>query len=1289
MRGIGAARDLGRVAGLAATLALLLPAAASPASGGGDLAVRALTADGEANPLGVDDARPRLAWKLDAKARDAGQSAYRIVVDGEAGELWDSGRVTSAESAGVAYGGPPLEPSTRYRWKVQVWDRAGRPSAWSEPAWWETGLLAPEDWAGARWIGGPPRESGWPQGTAAEASSFHAPNPGVTYEPANAIDGAAATFWNDDTLGAYPDVLTITAPGPVTLPGVTVTSHPDGVIQDYVVDTWDGAAWQRQAAVAGNADLTRRVAFPAPASTTRVRVTITRVQQTPFGEFSRVAEVQPGLVDAPAANRPAPLLRRDVTVPERVERARVYVSGLGYHELTVDGERVGDSVLDPGFTVYDKTALYATHDVTAALREPGEHTLGVTLGRGFFGLPREDTKYWGGAPWLAEPRLRLKLELEYAGGSRDTVVSDGEWRAHDGPTLRDSVYMGETYDARRAVPGWDTPGFDAGDWRRAAVVAAPTDDLRSQRVQPIRVVDTLRADRITNPRPGTYVFRFPVMTAGWARLRAAGPAGTEVTLRYGEQLRADGTVDNAGDPGLTNGPIQTDRYILSGDGEERWEPRFSYKGFQYVQVDGYPGVPTAEDVQARVVHTDVPSAGRFESSSTLLDTIHTLTRRTVLNNLHSIFTDSPIFEKRGWLGDASVLLETTTDNFGMQRFYRKWLRDITDNQGADGAGVELSPNPFPAGYTDPIWAGALVLIPWRLYEDYGDRDVLEQHYGAMARYVDYLTTHSDGLIQQGFYGDWVSPATSGTFPFPPEGARLTGTAYFHRYAEVLADAARALGRDADAARFTDLAQRIAAAFNATFLDRARGVYRTEREVGYRQTSNAVPLAFGLVPPELVDAVTVNLVADVEARGNHLNTGHAGTQHLLPALTEQGHVDTAFAIATQRTYPSWGYWIENGATSLWEAWELNTRSRDHAFLGSIDGWFHRYLAGIRPAAPGYAEIAIEPFVPARLDHAAATRETVRGTVAASWRKTGRTFQLDVTVPPNATATVHVPLFGGDRAQAARGARLVRTEGDAAVYAVGSGRWRFTSRLSDAQVQSLSVSTGSAPLRAAAGEPVTVDVTVTGHAPGELSGTLVTDAPGGWTVAPARAAFRLESGSATIPVTLTPPEGADGGEASLAFTAAAGGMEARTTARAVVFGRWPAGTTAEASSHHPPNVVGGQTRTYVPGHAIDGDPATFWNDVTSGAYPDTLTITAPESLTLPGVSLASMPDGVPVDFSVQTWDGADWVTRATVTGNDAVVRRIAFGEPVVTSRVRVVVTRDEVRNGEFSRVAELSP
>jgi len=873
------------------------------------------------NPVGIDVSRPRLAWILESSLRDQSQTAYQLVVaSGEnllkrsQADVWDSGRVASAQSAGVPYGGPELASGTRYHWRVRCWDQDGRASSWSEAAWWETGLFDEADWVGARWIALP-----------------------------------------DDQLASS-----------------TVTTG-------------------------------------------------------------------------------SPQLRKEFTVRKEVAQARVHLSGLGYHVLTIDGARVSDSVLDPGVTGYDRTALYATHDVTSAVRKQGPHVLGVTLGRGFYGLLPGDTKYWGSAPWLGSPRLRLKLQVDYVGGTQDTIVSDTGWLVSGGPTTRDSVYLGETYDARLVQPGWDRPGFDAGNWHHAAEVTAPTSNLRSQQMEPIRVVDTLPATQITSPRPGTYVFEYPVVTAGWARLRVAGPAGTEVTLRYGETLQADGTVDNRGDAGLTNGPVQTDRYLLRGDGTETWEPSFSYKGFQYVQVDGYPGVPTLDDVTARVVHSDVPSTGSFSSSAPLLNTIHEISRRTILNNLHSVMTDTPMFEKRGWLGDVNVLLPATIDNFGMHRFYRNWLGSVRDSQAPDGAGVELSPNPSPAGYTDPIWAGALVDIPWQLFQDYGDRDVLEVSYDSMARYVDHLTTRSDGLIQQGFYGDWVSPAGSGTFPWPPEGAQLTATAYFYRYAEVLAEAAGELGYEDDARRYSELAGRIEVAFNAKFLDRRAEIYRTDHDVGYRQTSNAVPLSFGLVPTELVDQVTQRLAADVRARGNHLNTGHAGTRALLPVLTEQGKVDLAFAISTQRTYPSWGFWIDNGATTLWEAWETNTRSRDHAFLGSIEGWFYRDLAGIKPAAPGYARIAIRPHIPAGLDHVSASVRTVHGIVGSRWDQRNDELRLAVTIPANTTAQVFVPAASPDEvteghqparpAAGAEGVRFIRMDEDRAVFHIGSGTYHF--------------------------------------------------------------------------------------------------------------------------------------------------------------------------------------------------------------------------------------------------------
>lgn len=1031
---------------------------------GPGLTVTELFTDYADNPLGVDVPRPRLAWLLESGLRSQTQSAYQLLVASsesmlarDQADVWDSGKVASAQSAGVPYDGPALVSGTRYHWKVRCWDKDGHGSPWSDAAWWETGVLDEADWSGAQWIGAPAGrvESegpvvAWTFDQSDDAEGWQAAN---NVAPLQVGDGLATTT----VTGPDPFILSPTLQLDATTarllrirlradsgsgiglyfvtsesPGWTEAKsihHPidaDGTFHEYLVDLADR-----------NPDWTGTV--------TQVRFDLDEADEgTTFAldsiglDRGRTVRLVTG----------GPLLRKDFAVAARVERARVHVSGLGYHVLTIDGVKVGDSVLDPGVTVYDKTALYATHDVTSMVAKRGPHALGVALGRGFYGLPPGDTKWWGSAPWLGDPRLRLKLEIDYTDGRRETVVSDPSWQICSGPTTRDSVYLGETYDARLAQPGWDRPGFDASSWHLAVQVTAPTTNLRSQRMEPIRVVDTLRAVHVTNPKPGTYVFKYPVVTAGWARLRVSGTAGTEITLRYGETLRADGTVDNSGDAGLTNGPVQTDRYLLRGQGQETWEPSFSYKGFQYVQVDGYPGVPGVDDVPARVVHSDVPATGTFSSSDALLNTIHEISRRTFVNNLHSVMTDTPMFEKRGWLGDVNVLLPATIDNFGMHRFYRNWLYSMRDNQAPDGAGVEVSPNPFPAGYTDPIWAGTLVDLPWQLFQDYGDRDVLEASYGSMTRYVDYLTSHSDSLIQQGFYGDWVSPATSGTFPWPPEGAQLTATAYFHRYAEVLAQAAAELGHDADAARFGQLAERIKAAFNAKFLDRSAGRYRTDRDVGYRQTSNAVPLSFGLVPAEFVAEVTRQLVADIRAHGNHLNTGHAGTKELLPALTAQGHVDLAFTIATQRTYPSWGFWIENGATTLWEAWETNTRSRDHGFLGSIEGWFYRDLAGIRPAAPGYARIAIRPYVPAGLDHVSASVRTIHGTVASRWERRDDGLLLVVSIPTNTTAEVFVPASSPDEvteakrpAAEAEGIRFLHLTDDRAVFALAAGTYHL--------------------------------------------------------------------------------------------------------------------------------------------------------------------------------------------------------------------------------------------------------
>jgi alpha-L-rhamnosidase len=741
---------------------------------------------------------------------------------------------------------------------------------------------------------------------------------------------------------------------------------------------------------------------------------------------------------------PAPLLRTDFTVAGRVARARLYASSPGYGELSVNGRRTDDAVLDPAWTRYDRRVQYVTRDVTRLLK-PGANVLGAVLGRGFYGLTTRNVWDHDRAPWHGDPRLRAQLRVEYTDGRLQTVATDGTWRTTDSPTVSDSIYAGETYDARRAIRGWDTAAVSAAGWQPARVVPAPTATVDAQEHEPIRIVRTHRATTIDNPRPGTYVFRFPVTLAGWARLRVTGPAGTQVTLRYGEKLRADGTVNN--DNEYVTGDHQVDRYVLRGGAAETWEPRFSYKGFTYVQVDGYPGRPTAASVQARELHTDVPSIGDFTSSNPLLNTIHKMTRQSILNNLHGLPTDTPMYEKNGWLGDALMTNGAASYNFGMQRIYRKWLDDVRDSIFPDGLVPVIAPTGGWGRWNSVEWGAAYPLILWSCYLHYGDRELLAEHYEAVRRYADYLNgkakpdgTHDSTL------GDWVPPGFHGN---PPEGAAQSATAFVALVHATVADMARALDRPADVTRYTDLASSTRTALNTRFLDADRGVYSTDRPVGYRQTPNILPPAFGLSPAGAVtDKVIANLVADIHAKGDHLDTGILGTRYLFALLTAHGHGELAYRVATQTTYPSWGYWIGKGATTLWEMWDEGSRSLDHHMFGSIDQWFVEDLAGLRPTEPGYAAVRVAPHPLGDLTSASARVATVRGDVAVSWRKAAGVLSINVTVPVGATATVVLPGVTGWRVDGgyggvagAPGVQSVHQEDATQVVTIGSGTYRF--------------------------------------------------------------------------------------------------------------------------------------------------------------------------------------------------------------------------------------------------------
>lgn len=1026
-------------------------AAAEQEAPGGRLRVERTSVEYAETLLGTDTPTPRLSWVLTAGGNLARQTAYEVDVAG----VWSSGRVRSDQSVGIRYAGPPLRPRTRYSWRVRVWDQDGRPSPWSESRWWETALL------GTRW------QAQWIGATAPEAP------PGF---------GGASWIWTADTQpGSRWFRGTITLPSGVTRARLVATADDDftlylggtQVLQaPEQVDGWkigrsaEVTEHVREGKVVLAAVATNRGAAPNPAgllvrllvdfSDGQQRELLTGAswkvatgEQTGWRETGFDDSAWPSVtvlapygqgpwganVSVAARENPAPLLRKQFTLDKPVTRARVYLSGLAYYDAEINGKRIGDQVLDPGFTDYDDTVLYAVHDVTTLVTK-GANAFGVTLGRGFFGMVSPNVWRWERPPWHGEPKLLAQLEIDHPDGSRTVVGSDSTWRMIEGPTLSNSLYTGETYDARKAPHGWSSPGFDDRTWRAPAVQPAPKGRLRAQQHEPIRTVATVTPTAITEPRPGVFVVDMGRTMSGWARLSVNAPAGTVIRMLYGETVNPDGTVHMVNGH-VAGGRVQLDEYVCAG-GRESWEPKFSYKGFRYVQVTGTAGRP---DVVGRLVHSDVPEVSTFRCSEPMFEQLDRAMRRTVLNNLHGIPTDTPTYEKNGWTGDVQVALPAMLHEFGLARFFTKWAGDLSDSQDQAGQLPVIVPS-GGWGYRElapaPEWTTVYPFLLREMYRVYGDERIVADHWPALIRYLDWeIGRLRDGLAVTAL-GDFLAPGTDG---LPPEDTRLTATAYLYRSLRDTAELGDLLGHGDVAARYRAVATDLKTAFNAAFLD---GHYRTAKDPGYRQTSNAIPLAFGMVPPGSITTVAASLADHLRANGNHLNTGALGTSVLLRALTDNGHADVAHAVATERTYPSWGHWLDNGADTMWEMWDAGTRSRNHYFKGTITQWLYENVAGVRPGDAGYRTFTVRPDATVSLNWARTEIDTVRGRVSAGWAKVGDTFRLTVDVPVGATAEVHVPATRREAVVSTPGAEFVRQDRGFVVLRAGHGRWQFTTR-----------------------------------------------------------------------------------------------------------------------------------------------------------------------------------------------------------------------------------------------------
>jgi len=707
----------------------------------------------------------------------------------------------------------------------------------------------------------------------------------------------------------------------------------------------------------------------------------------------------------------APLLREEFKITKRLKRARVYICALGWYELFINGQKVGDHVLDPAMTDYDKRILYVTYDVTNLLSQ-GQNAVGVMLGNGWYSEP--SVLRYGDSP-----RLLMQINLEFTDGSTASFKTDETWKVSSGPITRNDFYGGENYDARLEKPGWTMPGYDDSGWESAVLKKSPGGKLVSQLMPPIKVNKTIKPVRITNPKPGVYVYDMGQLFGGWARLHVKGKRGTKVTIKYSDWLfEKSGLVDQERWTKHHSCP-ETDFYVLKGDGEEVYEPRFTYHPVRYIQVEGYPGKLTLEDLEGRVVHSAVDLTGDFHCSNSLLNAIHRNVVWTLTNELYGMPLDCLHREHWAWTDPATVASTLYARKY-MPLFWTKWLNDIKDAQDKNGAVPDIAPN-YPKSGSDPAWGSNYPILVWYLYQYYGDEHILEDHYPNMKAWVDYLTSIADNyIVIEGHYGDHMLPGESpGKEEFiskesPPS---LIWTGYYYRAASVVSSVANILGKSNDAEHYSSLAKNIKDAFNEKWLNKDTNQYATGS-----QTANLFPLVLGIVPELSQDGVVRNIVKNImEQHNGHLHTGNTGTACLIDALADYGRGDVMYEITTKTTYPGWGYMVKQGATTIWESWSRESKvgNADSMIMwASIDEFFYNDLAGIKGPdyygpgymSPGWRKIEIKPHVLGDLTSASASIKTVRGMVSSSWKKTDDSLILEVSIPVNSQAKVSIPKMG---------------------------------------------------------------------------------------------------------------------------------------------------------------------------------------------------------------------------------------------------------------------------------------
>jgi alpha-L-rhamnosidase len=976
------------------------------------------------NPLGIDETKPRLSWTLASDKTDERQSAYQVVVTTPQGECWDSGKVESDETTAIVYAGKALTSGMRCSWKVRVWDKDDKPSAWSDAATWTMGLLQASDWK-AEWIGYDkarqsmnmpdadlsPAKWIWqaadkplhaPAGHRLFVSSFtlpadakvakaellavgdnnykvvintHLVTSGSEWKTAKLTDITPQVHGGDNSVRA--EVWNATE-GPAGLLVKIVVTLADGKTITHVTDsTWKsakdpGANWH-------NRKLDTKD-WPA------ARV-LGDYGMEPWGKAKLETVFLP----------PVSYLHTKFRVDKPVKHATLYATGLGIFDVQLNDKRVTDDWFNPGWTDYTKRVYYRTYDVTSLVKK-GDNDLGAILADGWFsgyvGYGRQRNHYG------KLPRVRVQLNVEYADGTTAVTGTGPDWKASTSPTLESDFLMGETYDARIEPNKWDA--VNVGSDEVHPIVQAHSGP-------PVVAVQEFKAKAITEPQPGVYILNLGQNFAGVARLTVRGEPGQKITLRFAERLNPDGTIYTTN----LRSARCTDTYICRGGGTEVWTPRFTFHGFQYIEVTGLKEKPSPDTVVGIALSSDTPIAGSFECSDPMLNQLHSNIYWTQRANFIDIPTDCPQRDERlGWTGDAQVYVRTATLNADVQAFFTKWLIDLcTDAQRADGQYPMVAPVKVAGDDGGPAWQEAGVVCPWTIYEVYGDKRILERHYDEMTKFIAFCKGRSKADLTPPdkfhCFGDWLSIKAD----TPKDVIYL---AYFAYSTKLVARAAEVLGKKDDAAKYNQLFNDIKAAFNKAY------VAADGRIKGNTQAVYVMAIAFDLLDTEKTKLAAKYLVEDIEKRDNHLSTGFIGTKDLMLALAKIGRNDVAYKLLHNDTFPSWGFSIKHGATSIWERWDGWTPDKGfqdpgmnsfaHYSFGAVYQWIVENVGGIHSEAPGYKRILIAPQPGGKLTWAKTGYNCIHGIIATDWKIADGKFILDVTIPPNTTATVIMPTKG---------------------------------------------------------------------------------------------------------------------------------------------------------------------------------------------------------------------------------------------------------------------------------------